>query len=433
MKAQIFKKIENRDALIGIIGLGYVGLPLAMRFLEADFQVLGLDVDHEKVNKLAEGKSYIKHISPEPFTEAMHEQRFDATADFSRAGEPDVLILCVPTPLDRHREPDLSYVVSSIETILPHMRAGQLLSLESTTYPGTTEEVIKPRLQDAGFTVGDDVFVVYSPEREDPGNRNFKTQTIPKVCGGVTSKCLELGEALYGKVIDEVVPVSSTSTAEAVKLMENIFRSVNIALVNELKTAFMKMDIDIFEVIRAASTKPFGYMPFYPGPGLGGHCIPIDPFYLTWKAREYDITTRFIELSGEINTSMPYYVVQRATEVLNEHEKPLKNSRILLLGLAYKANVDDERESPTYKIMDILESKGAKVFYNDPYVPEIGPSREHMHFKGRRSSALEGEYDLMILCTAHDEYRDIKPAQLKQPLLDTRGFFPDEPGKIYRS
>jgi UDP-N-acetyl-D-glucosamine dehydrogenase len=433
MKSILINRLNNRTASIGILGLGYVGLPLALRYLEVGYPVLGLDIDQGKVEKLMAGESYIRHISARSIVSALESGHFEATADFSKAKKADALILCVPTPLNRHREPDLSYVINSLEEILPYLRPGQVISLESTTYPGTTDEELKPRIEKTGLKVGRDVFLVYSPEREDPGNPSFNTRTIPKVCGGITPDCLEVGTALYGQVIDQLVPVSSTRAAEAVKLMENIFRSVNIALVNELKTAFMKMDIDVFEVIRAASTKPFGYMPFYPGPGLGGHCIPIDPFYLTWKAREYDVATRFIELAGEINTSMPYFVVQRTSEVLNELEKALKNSRILLLGLAYKAEVDDDRESPTYRIMELLESKGARTYYNDPFVPEIKPSREFSHFAGRKSSPVTGDYDLVILCTAHSQYREINPAGLGVPILDTRGFFPDLSGIVYRA
>jgi len=433
MKKQLINKLKNRTAKIGIVGLGYVGLPLTLRYLEVGYPVLGLDVDQSKVDQLMLGQSYIKHIPSGPIKAHVDSGKLECTTDFSRAAEADALILCVPTPLDKHREPDLSYVISSLEEILPYLRPGQVISLESTTYPGTTDEELMPRIEQAGFKVGKDIFLVYSPEREDPGNPDFNTQTIPKVCGGTTPQCMEAGLALYGQVIDQVVPVSSTRAAEAVKLMENIFRSVNIALVNELKTAFMKMDIDIFEVVRAASTKPFGFMPFYPGPGLGGHCIPIDPFYLTWKAREYDVATRFIELAGEINTSMPYFVVQRAAEVLNEYGKPLKGSRVLLLGLAYKANVDDFRESPTFKIMDLLEQKGAIVEYNDPHVPEIGKTREYVRYSGKKSRPVNGDYDLVILCTTHDEYREIDPERLIVSVLDTRGFFDNAPGRVYRA
>ena len=434
MKNTLIEKFTSRNARIAILGLGYVGLPLARIFCQEGFHVLGLDVDQDKVDALRQGRTYIRHVDSEPFRQWHQQGLFIPDTDFSLVSQADAVIFCVPTPLDKHREPDLSFVISSLQSVLPHLRPGQLISLESTTYPGTTHEEFKPRIEKTGLTVGQDIFLVYSPEREDPGNANHSTRTIPKVCGGTTPACLEAGLTLYGQVLEQVVPVSSTQCAEAVKLMENIFRSVNIALVNEMKTAFMQMDIDIFEVVRAASTKPFGYMPFYPGPGLGGHCIPIDPFYLTWKAREYDVATRFIELAGEINTSMPYFVIQRAAEVLNEYGKPLKGSRILLLGLAYKANVDDCRESPTFRIMDQLEQKGAVVEYNDPHVPQIGPSRAYGRFAGRGSSPVEKDgYDLYILCTAHDEYREINPADLNMPILDTRGIFPDVAGKIFRA
>jgi UDP-N-acetyl-D-glucosamine dehydrogenase len=433
MKNQLITRLNDRTATIGIVGMGYVGLPLALRYLEVGYPVIGLDIDQSKVDQLVAGKSYIKHIPDNPIHESVQNGRFEVSTDFSRAADADALILCVPTPLDKYREPDLSYVISSLKMILPYLHPGQVLSLESTTYPGTTDEELMPRIEETGLKVGQDIFLVYSPEREDPGNPTFNTQSIPKVCGGTTPHCMEAGLALYGQVIDQVVPVSSTRVAEAVKLMENIFRSVNIALVNELKTAFMKMDIDIFEVVRAASTKPFGFMPFYPGPGLGGHCIPIDPFYLTWKAREYEVATRFIELAGEINTSMPYFVVQRAAEVLNEKGKPLKNSRILLMGLAYKAGVDDFRESPTFRIMELLEQKGSIVSYNDPYVPEIGKTREYTRYSGRKSQPIIGDYDLAILCTAHYQYREIDSVKLNMPVLDTRGFFPDLPGRVYRA
>jgi len=432
-KEVITSRLNSLQATIGIIGLGYVGLPLALQYVQTGYRVLGLDIDPYKTEQLMSGKSYIRHIPDDLISKGLSKGLLQASTDFSRAKEVDALILCVPTPLDKHREPDLSFVVSSLEKILPHLKSAQVISLESTTYPGTTEEEIRPRLEKAGWTVGRNIFLVYSPEREDPGNPTYNTRSIPKVCGGITPACLEAGLALYGKVIDRLVPVSSTRTAEAVKLMENIFRSVNIALVNEMKIAFMKMGIDIFEVVRAASTKPFGYMPFYPGPGLGGHCIPIDPFYLTWKAREYDVATRFIELAGEINTSMPYFVVHRAMEVLNEQGKALKKSRIMLLGLAYKAGVEDDRESPTYKIMQLLEDRGADVTYNDPFVPVIRPSREYTHFAGRKSMPVFGDHDLCILCTAHHQYKDVHPEKLGCPVLDTRGFFQDLTGKVFRA
>jgi len=431
-KAALLEKIESKSARVGIIGLGYVGLPLALRFLEAGYRVLGLDIDRRKCDLLMAGQSYIGHIDAAAIAGAAGAGRLEATTDFSRAREADALILCVPTPLDRHREPDLSCVIGSVEAVAAHLRPGQLVSLESTTYPGTTDEELRPRIEAAGLACGRDVFLVYSPEREDPGNPDFSTRSIPKVCGGCTPACLEVGLALYRQVIDQVVPVSSTRAAEAVKLMENIFRSVNIALVNELKVAFMRMGIDIFEVIRAAATKPFGYMPFYPGPGLGGHCIPIDPFYLTWKAREYAVATRFIELAGEINTAMPDFVVQRAADVLNEYAVAVRGARILLLGLAYKADVDDDRESPTYRIMALLEEKGAQVAYNDPHILQIRPSRQFARYAGRRSVPVSGDFDLVILCTAHSAYKEIDPAALGAPILDTRGFFPDVPGRVYR-
>lgn len=433
MKKELIEKFKSKKAVIGIIGMGYVGLPLALRFLEVGYAVLGLDIDQQKIESLMAGQSYIQHIPAGPIQKHVQTGSFRASSNFADANRADALILCVPTPLNKHREPDLSFVISSLEEILPYLRPGQVISLESTTYPGTTDEELKPRIEKAGFEVGRDIFLVYSPEREDPGNPSFNTQSIPKICGGTTPPCMEVGMALYGQVIDRMVPVSSTQTAEAVKLMENIFRSVNIALVNELKVAFMKMGIDIFEVIRAASTKPFGYMPFYPGPGLGGHCIPIDPFYLTWKAREHDVVTRFIELAGEINTSMPYFVVQRAADVLNEGGKAVKNARILLLGLAYKADVDDDRESPTYRIMEMLEHKGAIVSYNDPNVPQIRPSREYARYAGRQSSPISADFDLIILCTGHAQYHTLDLPALKAPVLDTRGFFADLPGVVYRA
>ncbi len=433
MKSALVKKITDRSANISILGLGYVGLPLVRLFCEQGFQVLGLDVDQEKVEALKQGRSYIRHVDSEPFRQWHQEGLFTPSTDFALASEADAIIFCVPTPLDDHREPDLTYVINSVQGMAPYLRPGQVLCLESTTYPGTTHEELLPRVEQEGFRVGEDFFLIYSPEREDPGSSTHTTRTIPKICGGETRACLEVGQTLYEQVIDQVVPVSSTQTAEAVKLMENIFRSVNIALVNELKQTFMRMDLDVFEIIRAASTKPFGFMPFYPGPGLGGHCVPIDPFYLTWKAREYDVATRFIELAGEVNTSMPYFVVQRAAEVLNEHTKPIKDCNILVLGLSYKPEVDDDRESPTYRIMDLLEQKGARVYYNDPFVPRIKPSRKFSRFAGRESSPLQGDYDLVVLCTAHSEYRKINPEELAAPILDTRGVFENIPGKVYQA
>jgi len=359
MKKELLDKINKKQALIGIIGLGYVGLPLMLEFCENDFKVLGFDKDESKEKLLNKGKSYIKHISEERIKKQWEKGNFEATTDFERLKEPDALIMCVPTPLDKHREPDMSYIVSTAKVIQKYMRKGQLITLESTTYPGTTDELLLPLFENAfieqdisneKLRVGEDFFLAFSPEREDPNNPNYNTKTIPKVVGGTTPACLEVAKALYDEVIVQTVPVSSTQAAEATKLLENIYRSINIALVNELKMVFHKMDIDIWEVIEAAKTKPFGYHAFYPGPGLGGHCIPIDPFYLTWKAREYEMNTRFIELAGEINTYQPYFVLHRAMEVLNDRKKSLNGARILILGLAYKKNVDDTRESPSARI-----------------------------------------------------------------------------------
>ena len=418
-------KIESHEAVIGIIGLGYVGLPLALRFAEVGFPVLGLDIDPEKAQLLHAGKSYIRHISAERITAVIESGKLQATSDFSRSAEADAIILCVPTPLNQFREPDLSFVTSSMETIVPFLRKGQVISLESTTYPGTTTEEIRSRVEGAGFTVGEDVFVVYSPEREDPGNLNYTTHTIPKVCGGETDNCLEIGQSLYGEVIEQVVPVSSTMTAEMTKLLENIYRSVNIGLVNELKIVADRMDIDIYEVIEAASTKPFGFKPFYPGPGLGGHCIPIDPFYLTWKAREYGINTRFIELAGEVNTAMPDYVVSKIMDALNEHGIALKDAWVLILGIAYKKNVDDVRESPAVEIMSILEKKGAQVSYSDPYVPKFKKMRKY-HF-ALDSTDLTPEViqsvDCVLLATDHDDFDYDLIAQHAKVIVDTRGVY----------
>ena len=361
-------KFKSKEALIGIIGLGYVGLPLMLRYNSIGFRVLGIDIDSTKVEKLNAGDSYIEHISSLRISEA-RKSGFEATEDFRRVAECDALILCVPTPLNKYREPDMSFVIDTTDAIKPYLRAGQVISLESTTYPGTTEEELLPRVQEGGLIVGQDIFLVYSPEREDPGNQNFETRTIPKIIGGDTPACLEVGTALYEQAIDQVVPVSSTKAAEMTKLLENIHRAVNIGLVNEMKIVADRMGIDIFEVVDAAATKPFGFTAYYPGPGLGGHCIPIDPFYLTWKAREYGLHTRFIELSGEVNQAMPEYVVSKLVDGLNEHGKALKGSRVLVLGIAYKKNVDDMRESPSVEIMELLEAKGSLIAYSDPHVP----------------------------------------------------------------
>ncbi|MCB1406844.1 MAG: nucleotide sugar dehydrogenase, partial [Rhodobacteraceae bacterium] len=373
---QLTEKLAKREAVIGILGMGYVGQPLALRYAGIGFKVLGFDIDERKVAKLNSGQSEIEHISDAAIAEA-NAAGMECTTDFSRAREADALILCVPTPLNKYREPDLSYVIATTESVIPYLRAGHVLSLESTTYPGTTEEELLPRMEARGLIVGQDVFLVYSPEREDPGNAHFTTNTIPKVVGGHTETCLEIGKALYGPAIDRIVPVSSTKAAEMTKLLENIHRAVNIGLVNEMKIVADRMGIDIFEVIDAAATKPFGFTPYYPGPGLGGHCIPIDPFYLTWKAREYGLHTRFIELSGEINRAMPEYVVGKLVKALNDRRKSLKGSRVMVLGIAYKKNVDDMRESPSVEIMELLRDAGADLQYSDPHVPVFPKMREH--------------------------------------------------------
>ncbi len=373
----LLDKIHSREAKVGIVGLGYVGLPLSLAFGRSGFPVIGFDVDPGKVQKLALGQSYIRHIDSAAVREAVSRGRFEPTTDFSRAREADCLIICVPTPLTLAREPDLSYITGTGESLWPHLRAGQLVVLESTTYPGTTEECLRPILEKSGLRAGTDFHLAFSPEREDPGNPSFHTAKIPKVVGGMTPDCLAAATALYGAAIERVVPVSSTRAAELTKLLENIYRSVNIALVNELKMLCHRMGIDVFEVIDAAATKPFGFQPFYPGPGLGGHCIPIDPFYLTWKAREFEFSTRFIELAGEINSGMPLYVVQRTMEALNEAGRPLKGSRVLVLGIAYKRDVDDMRESPAIRVIELLRERGAEVAYHDPYIPSVPPMRAH--------------------------------------------------------
>lgn len=420
MKDQLIKKIAARKAVVGVIGLGYVGLPLSLCFAEKGFKSVGFDIDDSKVNSLTGGQSYIKHIPSQRIHKAVSSGLFEATADFSRLNDCDAILIAVPTPLSKNREPDMSFVVSTCETIAKHLRRGQLVVLESTTYPGTTEEVVVPTLEKSGLKVDKDFYAAFSPEREDPNNGKYTTETIPKVVGATSQDGLAVADALYSQIVVKTVPVSSTKVAEATKLMENIFRSVNIALVNELKVTFMKMGIDIWEVIEAAKTKPFGYMPFYPGPGLGGHCIPIDPFYLTWKAREYGMTTRFIELAGEINTSMPDFVVSRVMEVLNGYGKPLKGSRILILGLAYKANVDDDRESPSYHLMEKLEAAGAVVSYNDPNIPEIRPSREFAQYAGRKSVDISEDFDLFLIAAAHNEYKKMSLESYDVPIVDTR-------------
>ena len=420
VKDLLLQKIEDKQAVVGVIGLGYVGLPLLLCFVEKGFCAIGFDVDPKKPSALLKGESYIKHIPSDRIRSAVCSGLFSATTDFSRARDCDAILICVPTPLNKNREPDLSYIVSTCETIAPHVRKGQLVVLESTTYPGTTDEVMVPILERGGLKVDRDFYAAFSPEREDPANKEYRTATIPKVVGATSSDGLAVAEKLYQRVVACTVPVSSTRAAEATKLLENTFRAVNIALVNELKMTFMKMGIDIWEVIEAAKTKPFGFMPFYPGPGLGGHCIPIDPFYLTWKAREYGVATRFIELAGEVNSSMPDFVVHRVMEVLNGLGKPLKSSRILILGLAYKPNMDDERESPTYRLMEKLEQHGAVVSYNDPYIPVIGPKREFPQYAGRKSVEISSLFDLFLISTAHEEYKRMDVTSFSVPIVDTR-------------
>ena len=422
MKQNFLSRIQDKSAVIGIVGLGYVGLPLMLRFAEVGYKVLGFDIDNNKVDSLQQGKSYIEHISADSIRLA-RERGFEATADFSRAPEADALILCVPTPLNKYREPDLSFVLNTIDSLVPYLREGHLVSLESTTYPGTTDEELLPRIESRGFKIGENAFLVFSPEREDPGNPDFTTRTIPKVCGGVTEACQEVGVALYSAVIDKVVPVSSTRAAEMTKLLENIHRAVNIGLVNEMKIVADKMGIDIHEVIRAAATKPFGFVPYYPGPGLGGHCIPIDPFYLTWKAREYGVHTRFIELAGEVNSSMPDYVISKIAAALNQRKKAINGSKILVLGIAYKKNVDDMRESPSVFLMEKLRDLGADISYSDPHVPVFPKMREH-HFE-LSSVPLSAEtlaaYDCILLATDHDRFDYELISKHSDLIVDSRG------------
>ncbi|WP_315974389.1 nucleotide sugar dehydrogenase [Microvirga sesbaniae] len=421
---ELLERFQSRKATVGIIGLGYVGLPLALTAAQAGFSVLGFDINRSYVTRLNQGESYIKHISSQSVASAVATGRLEATTDFGRLGEADALLICVPTPLTRHREPDLSFVRDTATTIASRLRPGQLIVLESTTYPGTTDDVLRPIFEATGLKSGEDFFLAYSPEREDPGNANFGTSTIPKVVGGDGPEALALAEALYRQLVVETVPVSTAATAEAVKLTENIFRAVNIALVNELKVVYAAMGIDIWEVIDAAKTKPFGFMPFYPGPGLGGHCIPIDPFYLTWKAREYDITTRFIELAGQVNTHMPYYVVERLVEAVDRSGRPFSGSRILVLGAAYKKNVDDMRESPSLKLMELIEARGASADYHDPHVPALPPTRQHGALMGRLSVSIDPEtvsrYDAVLIATDHDDVDYRLVVDHAKLVLDTR-------------
>ena len=434
--AELLEKIEERTARVGIIGMGYVGMPLAVAFADAGFSVLGFDVDQGKVERLNRGDSYIAHVPSQTLARMRSQERFAATADFSRLREADAVLICVPTPLTRHREPDLSHVTDTARAVASALRPGHLVVLESTTFPGTTDEILRPILDASGLRVGEEYFLAYSPEREDPNNPRFSTRTIPKVVGGVTPHCLRVADALYRKITVGTVPVSSTRVAEAAKILENTYRAVNIALVNELKVLFDRMGIDIWEVIEAAKTKPFGFQAFYPGPGLGGHCIPVDPFYLTWKARQYDVATRFIELAGEVNTAMPEYVVGKVAAALNERGKPLKGSRILVLGVAYKPDVDDQRESPALKIMQLLRSRGAVVSYNDPHVPRC---HGHRHYPDLDLSSqplteeLLARMDCVLLVTNHSAYDYAWIHRHASLIVDTRNAFRGFRGKVVRA
>ena len=419
----LIQKIKIRQAKIGIIGLGYVGLPLVIRFCEENFRVSGFDIDKKKVERLNKGKSYIKHVPSEKIKDLRDSKRFEATSDYSKLKDTDCIIICVPTPLKKNKEPDLSYVENTTDEIVRYMRKGQLISLESTTYPGTTRELLLPKFESKRLKAGKDFFLVFSPEREDPGNLRYNTKNIPKVVGGITSRCTEAGKALYEQIVDKVVLVSSTEVAEFTKLLENIFRSVNIALVNELKILAAKMGIDIWEVIEASSTKPFGFMPFYPGPGLGGHCIPIDPYYLSYKAKEYDFNTRFIELAGEVNTNMPSYVVSRITDAINEKGKCIKNSKILILGVAYKKDTDDIRESPVVEVIDILKENGAAVDYNDPHIASFSGMRHYPDLSMKSVELSEKKlkrFDCVVIITNHSQYDYSWIVKNSRLVVDTR-------------
>jgi UDP-N-acetyl-D-glucosamine dehydrogenase len=435
----LIEKIKNHSAGIGIIGLGYVGLPLALEFANKGFPVTGFDVDEKKIPVLKEGLSYIKHIHSDRIRAVINSGKFFPTTDFSLLSRVDVVIICVPTPLNEHREPDMTYIIETSKEVQKYFKRGQLIVLESTTYPGTTEEILLPFFEQAQLIqnapdqkyknkllkAGEDFFLAFSPEREDPNNAEYSTSTIPKVVGGVTPNCLNAAKTLYDQIVVETVPVSCTKTAEATKLLENIYRAVNIALVNELKIVFNRMGIDIWEVIEAAKTKPFGFQPFYPGPGLGGHCIPIDPFYLTWKAREYDIHTKFIELAGEINTNQPYYVVEKAVDALNKNDVSLNGAKILILGAAYKKDIDDLRESPSLKLIEIFRERGAVVDYHDPYIPKLPKTRKYQYELEsiKLSEDKLAEYDLVLLSTDHNSYDYEFIMKHSRLIVDTRNAF----------
>jgi UDP-N-acetyl-D-glucosamine dehydrogenase len=429
-------RIASRSALVGVIGQGYVGLPLALVFEEAGFTVRGFDVDPKKIDALNRGESYIKHIGADRVAASVRRGRFTATTDFDGLRECDAILICVPTPLGRHREPDLSFIHNTARAIAPRLRRGQLIVLESTTYPGTTDEEVQPILESTGLKCPDDFLLAFSPEREDPGNERFNTKTIPKVVGGVNAPSTDLAVALYAAAIDRVVRVSSARVAESCKLLENVYRSINIALVNELKMTFDRMGIDVWEVIEAARTKPFGFTPFYPGPGLGGHCIPLDPFYLSWKASEHGMWTRFIELAGEINTSMPRYVFQKVAGALNEDGKSVKGARICVLGLSYKENIDDDRESPSYEIIELLQEAGARVDYCDPFFPRARAGRKHdigLASIPCTAEALSG-YDALVVATAHTQFKDPALYGRARLVIDTRNIVrPSGPTRVVKA
>jgi UDP-N-acetyl-D-glucosamine dehydrogenase len=431
-KEKIIKNFTSKASKIAIIGMGYVGLPLSLRFSECGYKVLGIDIDESKVDLINNGESYIAHI-PSTKIKDSNTKGFEASSDFSKISECDGIILCVPTPLTQHREPDISYVVSSIKLILPHLRKGQVISLESTTYPGTCEEEIAPRLESTGMNLGDDIFLVYSPEREDPGNKNFNVNSIPKIIGGHTENCLSVGMALYSSAIESLIEVKSTKVAEMTKLLENIHRAVNIGFINEMKVIANKMDIDIFDVVNAAESKPFGFTAYFPGPGIGGHCIPIDPFYLTWKAKEFGLNTRFIELAGEINTSMPEYVCEKSAHALNSFSKSIKNSKILILGVAYKKHVDDVRESPSLEVINILTKKGANISFSDPYINSLKKNSNIKNFESiDLSEASISSFDLVVLLTDHDDFDYDLILTNSKVIVDSRGRF-QKSAKVIRA
>lgn len=431
---ETINSLKDKSGKIGIIGLGYVGLPLLLEYVGEGFKVLGFDIDEAKTTALNSGKSYIEHIKSERVQNAV-DNGFEATTDFERISEVAAIIIAVPTPLNEYREPDLSYVTSTMDSVLPYIVKNQILSLESTTYPGTTNEILRPMIEEKGFKIGEDFFLVYSPEREDPGNKNFTTKTIPKICGGETPNCLEVGVALYEGIIDQVVRVSSTQAAEMTKVLENTHRAINIGLVNEMKVVADKMNLDMFEIVDAAKTKPFGFTAYYPGPGIGGHCIPVDPFFLTWKAREYGVHTRFIELAGEVNSSMPDFVVNKVMLALNEENKSLKNSNVLVLGVAYKNNVDDVRESPSIFIMEKLRDLGAKVNYSDPHVPSFPKMRKHSFELDSVELTAENlnSFDCVILTTAHEKFDYDLIQKNSKIIVDTRGKFTTELSNVVRA